>query len=41
MRLLLDTHVWLWALGDVDRLTPGVVQALAGAEELLLSAASV
>ncbi|MEX2291125.1 MAG: type II toxin-antitoxin system VapC family toxin [Mycobacteriales bacterium] len=41
MRLLLDTHVWLWLLGDVDRLSVDAVAALANADDLVLSAASV
>ncbi len=41
MRFLLDTHVWLWLLGDVDRLPADVVAALLDADELVLSAASV
>ena len=28
MRLLLDTHIWLWSLGEPSRLTPRVAQAL-------------
>lgn len=41
MRLLLDTHIWLWLLGDVDRLPLDVVGALSDADDLVLSAASV
>lgn len=41
MRLLLDTHVLLWALLDPSRLDPRVAQALRDpAHELLASAAS-
>ena len=28
MKLLLDTHIWLWALGQPKRLTPRVARAL-------------
>ncbi|MEX2263242.1 MAG: type II toxin-antitoxin system VapC family toxin [Bryobacteraceae bacterium] len=28
MRLLLDTHIWLWSLSDFDRLTRRVARAL-------------
>ena len=28
MRLLLDTHIWLWSLSDQPRLTPQVRRAL-------------
>ncbi len=28
MRLLLDTHIWLWSLSDPQRLTPQVHRAL-------------
>ena len=28
MRLLLDTHIWLWSLGDPSRLAKNVVRAL-------------
>ena len=28
MKLLLDTHIWLWGLLDPDRLTPSVRRAL-------------
>jgi PIN domain nuclease of toxin-antitoxin system len=42
MKLLLDTHIWLWALLDPDRLTPAVRAALASGEnELWLSPISV
>lgn len=41
-RLLLDTHIWLWALLDPDRLSPAVRAELASAEnELWLSPISV
>ena len=41
MRLLLDTHVWLWLLAASDRLRPDGLQQLAEADELVLSAACV
>ena len=42
MKLLLDTHIWLWGLLDPDRLTPPVRRALSDpANELWLSPISV
>ena len=42
MRLLLDTHIWLWALLEPERLTAPVRQALQSSEnELWLSPISV
>ena len=42
MKLLLDTHIWLWALLDPDRLTARVRAALqSGENELWLSPISV
>lgn len=42
MKLLLDTHVWLWSLLDPDKLTPRVRRALSDADtELWLSPISV
>ncbi len=42
MKLLLDTHIWIWALLDPDRLSPAVRAALASSEnELWLSPISV
>jgi PIN domain nuclease of toxin-antitoxin system len=42
MKLLLDTHIWLWALLDPERLSPAVRAALVSAEnELWLSPISV
>jgi PIN domain nuclease of toxin-antitoxin system len=42
VRLLLDTHIWIWSLTDPGRLAPHVVSALSDAEaELWLSAISV
>lgn len=41
MRLLLDTHVLLWLLGDRARLRPDTIELLAGDScALMLSAAS-
>ncbi len=41
MKLLLDTHVWLWSLVSPDRLLPSVAGLLSDAEnDLYLSAAS-
>ena len=42
MRLLLDTQVWLWLIGDEDRLTPEARSMLAAPDsELFLSIAAV
>ena len=42
MKLLLDTHIWLWALLEPERLAPAVRAALASGEhELWLSPISV
>jgi PIN domain nuclease of toxin-antitoxin system len=41
MKLLLDTHVLLWALSDSPRLTPGLRAALGSAQSAYLSAVSV
>lgn len=42
MKLLLDTHIWLWSHVDPDRLTPKVAAALESADtELWLSPISV
>lgn len=42
MRLLVDTHVLLWALGQSSRLSPSVKERLASPEnEVLFSAASI
>jgi len=41
MRILVDTHCWLWMVGEPGRLSSRVRELLRGAEnELLLSAAS-
>lgn len=41
MRLLLDTHILLWALADDPRLTGAHRTALGGAEAILVSAATI
>ncbi len=42
MRLLLDTHIWIWSLLDPARLAPAVASALAGPDtERWLSPLSV
>lgn len=42
MKLLLDTHIWLWALLEPERLSPAVRAALqAPSNELWLSPVSV
>lgn len=42
MRLLLDSHVWLWALMDPDRLAPEARDAIQdGANRVFVSAASL
>lgn len=41
MRVLLDTHVFLWALTDSPRLSPEARELLADAREVYVSAASV
>ena len=42
MRLLLDTHIWLWSLGQRDRLSKRVMAALMDpANELWLSPVSI
>ncbi len=42
MRILLDTHVWLWMVSDPARLAPAARAALTSRDNaLLLSAASV
>lgn len=39
--LLLDTHVWLWSMGDPDRVSPTVRATIVDASEVVLSVASV
>jgi PIN domain nuclease of toxin-antitoxin system len=42
LKLLLDTHIWIWSVGDKARLRPPVLAALANSEnELWLSPISV
>lgn len=42
MRLLLDTHIWIWSLLEPSKLRPGIRRALTAAEaELWLSPISV
>lgn len=41
MRLLLDTHIVLWAMADDPRLPRALRDAVAGAETLFISAATV
>jgi PIN domain nuclease of toxin-antitoxin system len=42
MKLLLDTHIWIWTVGKSDRLSPRVARALTNqANEFWLSPVSV
>ena len=42
MRLLLDTHIWLWSAGEPGRLAPRVREALANPDaEIWLSPISI
>jgi len=42
LKLLLDTHIWIWSVGDKARLRPRVLRALeSSANELWLSPISV
>jgi PIN domain nuclease of toxin-antitoxin system len=42
LKLLLDTHIWIWSVGDRTRLRPRVLKALeSSANELWLSPISV
>ena len=41
MRLLLDTHVFLWCVKDDRRLTKAAREILAGATEVYVSSASI
>lgn len=41
MRLLLDSHILLWAVSDDPRLTPAMHAGISGAEALFISAATV
>ena len=41
MRLLLDTHIFLWAVAGSPRLTPPMRRVIEAADEVYVSAASV
>ena len=41
MKLLLDTHVMLWAMTDDDRLSPAARDMLQAADAVYISAASL
>ncbi len=42
MKLLLDTHIWIWSVGDKSRLKPSIHKALENsANELWLSPISI
>lgn len=41
MKLLLDTHVWLWLLEQPSRIGQSAFKQIDGASELVLSAATV
>ena len=41
MRLLLDTHVFLWAVSGSRQLTPKIRAVIKGADEVFVSAASI
>lgn len=41
MRLLLDTHILLWAMLDDPRLSAGLKDNIAGADAIYVSAATV
>ncbi len=41
MRLLLDTRIFYWSVYDPDRLTPGTVGTIMGAEAVYVSSASI
>ena len=42
MKLLLDTHIWVWSLSEPSRLSPGVTRALdSKSSELWLSPISL
>ena len=42
MRLLLDTHVFVWAMGQVSRLPPSIAEAIRNPDnDVFLSAVSV
>jgi len=41
MRLLLDTHIFLWALAGAGQLKPAAQQLIEAADEVYVSAASI
>lgn len=41
MRLLLDTHICLWAVAGSSQLEPGARRLIEGADEVYVSAASI
>lgn len=41
MRILLDTHVYLWWLEDSSNLSPSVASAIATADQVFVSTASI
>jgi PIN domain nuclease of toxin-antitoxin system len=41
MRLLLDTHIWLWAVMEPERLNPAIRTAIETEVELVLSVSSL
>ena len=41
MRLLLDTHLFLWSVTDSPRLSPEARKAIVSADEVYVSAASI
>ena len=41
MRLLLDTHIYIWALMDSRKLTKAARQAILDADDVFVSAASI
>ncbi|MDX5985866.1 type II toxin-antitoxin system VapC family toxin [Sphingomonas echinoides] len=41
MRLLLDTHIALWAIGDPARLAPSAVRAIEQADDVAVSAVAI
>jgi PIN domain nuclease of toxin-antitoxin system len=41
VRVLVDTHIWLWLLQSPDRLSPAARSAVEQADDVVLSVASV
>lgn len=39
MRFLIDTHVWLWAIGEPERLRPSAADLITGAENAVVFSA--